>query len=42
MDNWLFALPRLIAFILVMLLLLALGPIGWIVAVIYAGALFKN
>lgn len=42
MDNWLFALPRLIAFILVMLFLLALGPIGWIIAAVYAGALFKN
>lgn len=42
LDHWLFALPRFIAFVLVMLFLLALGPIGWLLAFVYAGASFKN
>lgn len=42
LDHWLFTLPRFIAFVLVILFLLALGPIGWILAVVYAGAIFKD
>lgn len=42
LDHWLFALPRFIAFVLVILFLLALGPLGWILAFFYVRALFKD
>lgn len=42
LDSWLYALPRLIAFVLVILFLLALGPIGWILAIAYGAAVLKN
>lgn len=42
LDHWLFALPRFIAFVLVILFLLALGPIGWILAIAYVAALSRN
>jgi hypothetical protein len=42
LDHWLFALPRFIAFVLVILFLLALGPIGWILAIAYGTAVLKD